>query len=79
MVKRDYYFNEALAVTLDYLQLLKGAALNNVAAGGHAAVQQVAAADRQFGSNFSPGTSRGFFCAWVGTLPYAIKAARFTP
>ncbi len=33
VVKRDYYFNEALAVTLDYLQLLHGAALNGVASG----------------------------------------------
>jgi len=31
VVKRDYYFNEALAVTMDYVQLLKGAAPNGVA------------------------------------------------
>lgn len=33
VVKRDYYFNEALAVTLDYVQMLRGAALNGVASG----------------------------------------------
>jgi carboxyl-terminal processing protease len=41
VVKRDYYFNEALAVTLDYLQLLHGAALNGVASGARAAMSGV--------------------------------------
>ncbi len=38
VVKRDYYFNEALAVTLDYLQLLRGAGMNGVASGVRPAI-----------------------------------------
>jgi carboxyl-terminal processing protease len=33
VVKHDFYFDEALAVTLDYVDMLKGAALNGVASG----------------------------------------------
>ena len=34
VVKRDFYFNEAIAITLDYLQLNKKLALNIAAPAG---------------------------------------------